>query len=77
MGRSKGQGSEARQRKKEREEARMAADPEYAAMMAERKTEYERTRTAKRKAEHDALVERAQDGPRSRSAAGRTAKVPE
>ena len=45
--------AEARQRKKEREEARMAVDPEYAAMMAERKTEYERTRTAKRKAEHD------------------------
>ena len=48
--------AEARQRKKEREEARMAADPEYAAMMAERKAEYVRTRTAKRKAEHDALV---------------------
>ena len=51
--------AEARQRKKEREEARMAADPEYAAMMAERKAEYIRTRTAKRKAEHDALVELA------------------
>ncbi len=51
--------AEARQRKKEREEARMAADPEYAAMMAERKAEYVRTRTAKRKAEHDALVELA------------------
>ena len=37
----------------------MAADPEYAAMMAERKAEYVRTRTAKRKAEHDALVELA------------------
>ena len=55
--------AEARQRKKEREEARMAADPEYAAMMAERKAEYERTRTAKRKAEHDALVERAKTDP--------------
>ena len=51
--------AEARQRKKEREEARMAADPGYAAMMAERKAEYVRTRTAKRKAEHDALVELA------------------
>ena len=51
--------AEARQRKKEREEARMAADPEYAAMMAERKAEYVRTRTAKRKAEHNALVELA------------------
>lgn len=51
--------AEARQRKKEREEARMVADPEYAAMMAERKAEYVRTRTAKRKAEHDALVELA------------------
>ena len=29
--------AEARQRKKEREEARIASDPEYAAMMAERK----------------------------------------
>lgn len=51
--------AEARQRKKEREEARMAADPEYAAMMAERKAEYTRTRTAKRKAEREALVELA------------------
>ena len=41
----------------------MAADPEYVAMMAERKAEYERTRTAKRKAEHDALVERAKTDP--------------
>ena len=49
----------ARQRKKEREEARMAADPEYAAMMAARKAEYTRTRTAKRKAEREALVELA------------------
>ena len=51
--------AEARQRKKEREEARMAADPEYAAMMEARKKEYIRTRTAKRKAEHEALVELA------------------
>ena len=49
----------ARQRKKEREEAKMAADPEYAAMMAERKAEYVRTRTARCKAEHEALVELA------------------
>ena len=51
--------AEARQRKKEREEARMAADPVYAAMMAERKAEYTKTRTAKRKAEREALVELA------------------
>ena len=31
--------AEARQRKKEREEAKMAADPEYAAMMEARRTE--------------------------------------
>ena len=37
----------------------MAADPEYAAMMEARKKEYIRTRTAKRKAEHEALVELA------------------
>ena len=43
----------------------MAADPEYAAMMAERKAEYERTRAAKRKAEHDALVERAKIDPKA------------
>lgn len=51
--------AEARQLKKEREEARMAADPEYAAMMAERKAEYTRTRTARRKAEREALIELA------------------
>ena len=51
--------AEARQRKKEREEARMAADPEYAAMMAERKAEYTRARTARRKAEREALIELA------------------
>ena len=32
--------AEARQRKKEREEASMASDPEYAAMMEARKAEY-------------------------------------
>ena len=37
----------------------MAADPEYAAMMKEKKAEYTRTRTAKRKAEHESLVELA------------------
>ena len=51
--------AEARQRKREREEARMAADPEYAAMMAERKVEYERTRTAKRYEAH--LAKRRED----------------
>ena len=51
--------AEARQRKKEREEAKMTADPAYAAMMKEKKAEYTRTRTAKRKAEHGALVELA------------------
>ena len=55
--------AEARKRKKEREEARMAADPEYAAMIAERKAEYTRTKTAKRKTEHDALVELAKTDP--------------
>ena len=55
--------AEARHRKKEREEARIASDPEYAAMMAERKAEYTRTRTAKRKAEHNALVELARTDP--------------
>ena len=56
--------AEARQRKKEREEARMGRRPRnMPAMMAERKAEYERTRTAKRKAEHDALVERAKTDP--------------
>lgn len=55
--------AEARQRKQEREEARMAADPEYAAMMAEKKAEYVRTRTAKRKAEREALVEQAKTDP--------------
>ena len=51
--------AEARQRKKEREEAKMAADPEYAARMAERKAEYTRAKTARRKAEREALIELA------------------
>ena len=37
----------------------MAADPEYAAMMAARKAEYTRRKTEKRKAEREALVELA------------------
>ena len=41
----------------------MASDPEYAALMAERKAEYTRTRTAKRKAEREALVELAKTDP--------------
>lgn len=53
----------ARQRKKEREEERMASDPEYAAMMAERKAEYNRRHTAQRKAEREALVEQAKTDP--------------
>ena len=55
--------AEARQRKKEREEARMAADPEYAAMMKERKAEYNRKHREKRNAEHAALVELAKTDP--------------
>lgn len=57
--------AEARQRKKERDEARMAADPEYAAMMAERNAEYTRRNTAKRKARRDALVELARTDPKA------------
>ena len=48
--------AEARQRKKEREEARMSSDPEYAAMMEERRKEYNRRHTEKRRLEHEALV---------------------
>ena len=55
----RGKEAAARKRKKEREEAKMAADPEYAAMIAERNAKYIRTRSAKRRAEHAALVERA------------------
>ena len=55
--------AEARQRKKEREEERMASDPEYAAMMAERKAEYNRRHTAQRKAKREALVEQAKTDP--------------
>ena len=55
--------AEARQRKKEREEERMAADPEYAAMMAERRAEYNRRHSSKRKAEREALEEQAKTDP--------------
>ena len=41
----------------------MAADPEYAAMMVQRKAEYARARTAKRKAEREALMELAKTDP--------------
>lgn len=41
----------------------MASDPEYAAMMAERKAEYNRRHTAQRKAEREALVEQAKTDP--------------
>lgn len=51
--------AEARQRKKEREEGKMAADPEYAAMMEERKAEYNRRHTEKRRLERVALEELA------------------
>lgn len=51
--------AEARQRKKEREEERIAADPEYAAKVAERKARNTKARTARRKAEREALVELA------------------
>lgn len=51
--------AEARQRKKDREEAKMAADPEYAAMMEERRREYNRRHTEKRKLEREALEELA------------------
>ena len=63
MGGNESQRSRSPAAQKEREEARIASDPEYAAMMAERKAEYTRTRTAKRKAEHDALVELARTDP--------------
>ena len=51
--------AEARKRKKEREEAKMAADPEYAAMMEERKAEYNRRHTEKRRLERAVLEELA------------------
>ena len=51
--------AEARQRKKERQEERMAADPEYAAMVEARKAEYNRRHTEKRRLAHEALVELA------------------
>lgn len=51
--------AEARQRKKEHQEERMAADPEYAAMVEARKAEYNRRHTEKRRLAHEALVELA------------------
>ena len=41
----------------------MASDPEYAAMMAERRAEYNRRHTAKRKADREALEEQAKTDP--------------
>jgi len=41
----------------------MASDPEYAAMMVERRAEYNRRHTAKRKAEREALEEQAKTDP--------------
>ena len=55
----------------------MAADPEYAAMMAERKAEYVRTRTARRKAEHEALVELAKTDEEASKETGRKAEISE
>ena len=47
----------------ERQKERMAADPEYAAMVAEQRAEYNRRHTEKRKAEREALVELARTDP--------------
>lgn len=52
--------AEARQRKKEREEAKMAVNPEYAAMMEERRREYNRRHTEKCSLEREALEKLAQ-----------------
>ena len=41
----------------------MANDPEYATMMAERRAEYNRRHTAKRKADREALEEQAKTDP--------------
>ena len=50
-------------RSNERQKERMANDPEYAALMVERRAEYNRRHTAKRKAEREALVELAKTDP--------------
>lgn len=42
---------------------RMETDPEYAALMAERRAEYNRRHTAKRKADREALEEQAKTDP--------------
>lgn len=55
--------AEARARKKQKQEVRMASDPEYAQMMMERKSEYTKKRTAKRSADHMALIEQAKTDP--------------
>ena len=47
----------------ERQKERMEADPEYAAIMAEKNAERNRKRTAQRKAEREALVELAKTDP--------------
>ena len=41
----------------------METDPEYAALMAERRAEYNRRHTAKRKADREALEEQAKTDP--------------
>ena len=57
--------AESRARKKAKEEARMAVDPEYAKMMEERRKEYNRRHSEKRKAKLDALKNRAENGDES------------
>lgn len=52
-----------RKRQEERQKERMASDPEYAAMMAERKAEKVRKRIAQRKAEREVLIELAKTDP--------------
>ena len=46
-----------------RQKERMETDPEYAALMAERRAEYNRRHTAKRKADREALEEQAKTDP--------------
>ena len=54
--------AEARAKKKAKEEARMAVDPEYAKMMEERRKEYNRKHAEKRKAKLDDIKLRAENG---------------
>ena len=49
----------------ERQKERMETDPEYAALMAERRAEYNRRHTAKRKADREALEEQAKTDPKA------------